>query len=377
MRTSSVASVLFLAIVVSLAAPMATAQGPAGGTLRWRGSVSRDEVLAVRRDEVRRQEQDDRDDHAEFSAPLPEGECTVFARNLRGHALVSVDEQPNRYNDWTVTVMIHNPRTSPADVEFELLWLRPRPAGGGYFDDGRAAYGQDKAPPRPPPVATRASGPVVGPSGRPIDVFSWHGRVDGADYVMLRGDQVSYEHLSAAPIQSQAFRVTAPLPDRAVRLELVQIAGRGKVRLAEEPSAFNKWRATVLVDDKDDGGADDYEFELRWERPADVRLGAHGKRMETFAWAGRVDGEDVIVAKGNQSSIEHVAASEVTGARFAFSAPLPAREVAVSLKKIDGRGKVTLIEQPSSGNGYAAKVRIEDDKGGADDYKFELSWEQP
>ena len=40
-----------------------------------------------------------------------------------------------------------------------------------------------------------------------------------------------------------------------------------------------------------------------------------------------------------------------------------------------GRGKITVQQQPTARNNYTAIVRIEDSKGGADRYRFNLAWD--
>ncbi len=42
---------------------------------------------------------------------------------------------------------------------------------------------------------------------------------------------------------------------------------------------------------------------------------------------------------------------------------------------VDGRGRVTLAESPTSGNRYTARVRIQDTKGGDEGYTFKVEWE--
>jgi hypothetical protein len=57
-----------------------------------------------------------------------------------------------------------------------------------------------------------------------------------------------------------------------------------------------------------------------------------------------------------------------------FSDALPDSEVPVSVEKREGRGHVELIQTPDSGNDYTAIIKIEDTKGGSDDYDIELRW---
>jgi hypothetical protein len=91
----------------------------------------------------------------------------------------------------------------------------------------------------------------------------WRGRVDGSDYIELRGDQVNIRHVAAQPITEQSFDVTSPLPRQPVNVQLRRIQGRGRVELAQQPSPSNGYTAVVYIAD-DDGGSDIYEFQLIW-----------------------------------------------------------------------------------------------------------------
>ena len=48
----------------------------------------------------------------------------------------------------------------------------------------------------------------------------------------------------------------------------------------------------------------------------------------------------------------------------------------VKLEDVDGRGSVRLLEWPNAGNQYTAKIRIQDEKAGAANYKFKLVWKR-
>jgi hypothetical protein len=93
-----------------------------------------------------------------------------------------------------------------------------------------------------------------------------------------------------------------------------------------------------------------------------------------FVWRGLVDGSDRIILRGNQVSVEHIDAQPVRDATYDLSSPLPRRGAEVTLRVIRGRGRVVIVEQPSSRNRYSAVVLIEDPKGGTDTYEFYLAW---
>lgn len=106
-----------------------------------------------------------------------------------------------------------------------------------------------------------------------------------------------------------------------------------------------------------------------------AQWGFGGDDVETFRWRGRVDGVDDIVIRGSDVRIEHVSAQPIQRQEHRFSAPLPPAEVELHLEKIEGRGDVRILEQPTRRNDYTAVVRVDDQAHGGDaDYEFELSW---
>jgi hypothetical protein len=53
---------------------------------------------------------------------------------------------------------------------------------------------------------------------------------------------------------------------------------------------------------------------------------------------------------------------------------LPKRPAEVFVKKIDGRGNVSVIQQPNRLNDYMAIIQVSDPKEGEDKYKLEITW---
>lgn len=205
------------------------------------------------------------------------------------------------------------------------------------------------------------------------EYFWWKGRVDGSDYLIVQGKSVRVRHLDKLPIQNQDFRFSSPLPATEVPLALNTIRARGMVRLAQEPDRSNDFTAMILIDDSDQKGSYEYELELTWERP---RRGRFEERAFSgvFRWKGRVDIAVTIEIQGRSSHYQDEGGRPTVQEVAHFTAPLPQREVPLSLHKLRGRGDLTLVQQPESSNGYTAIVRIEDPKGGSDTYEFELGW---
>jgi hypothetical protein len=232
--------------------------------------------------------------------------------------------------------------------------------------------------------------------------FQWRGQVDGIDEILIRGGAVRVRHLEAKPIQRQDYRFTAPLPEWDTDLELHKIEGRGDVRLIEEPSSRNDYTAVVRIDDSDKMGDSYYEFELTWDErdswgdwgdrddhdrwddadeddddedeDADVWSWDGDWDGGAFRWEGRVDIGAEIRIHGGEYEVEDAGGQGTQEYRSRFTSDLPEAELPVSLRQLDGRGSIELIQTPNVENGFAAVVRIEDSKSGADTYAFELTW---
>jgi hypothetical protein len=117
-------------------------------------------------------------------------------------------------------------------------------------------------------------------------------------------------------------------------------------------------------------------------RPAQpgIAVGGRDRPLPTeprgrFWWRGVVDGSDKIRLMGDQVFIEHIEAQPVRDDSYDLSSPLPRSGTPVTLRKIKGRGRVEIVEQPSSRNRFSVVVLLEDSKGGSDTYEFELVWD--
>jgi hypothetical protein len=214
-------------------------------------------------------------------------------------------------------------------------------------------------------------------SDQGIASFRWEGEVDGTSFIRIRGREVRSQSQSGLPVQNQQFDFTDPLPNAPVQLVLAEVEGRGRVYLIQQPRPENNYTAVVRIDDSK-GGKSPYSFVLRWyDVTRRDRDGSSDDRSEEVSWSGRVDGETIIRFVGNQVRYENLNGRGVSRDRYRFSSPLPSRSVSVSLVGTEGRGELTLVEQPSRDNNHSAAVRIRDDKGGGGTYAFTLTWNEP
>ena len=112
--------------------------------------------------------------------------------------------------------------------------------------------------------------------------------------------------------------------------------------------------------------------ELERRAPPVARQGA--RTIGRLRWRGRVDNEVTVSVQGSAVTVHTIAGLAASNSSFEFTSPLPQHELNVEVRKLKGRGTVEVIQHPSRLNGYTAVVRIRDDKGGQDNYEFELVW---
>ncbi len=85
-----------------------------------------------------------------------------------------------------------------------------------------------------------------------------------------------------------------------------------------------------------------------------------------------VDGAADVEVRGENAVIRTLSGRPAQFRRFECSAIMPPNPRDFRFSGVDGRGRQTLIRDPR--NGGAAVVRIEDAKGGAEGYTFDLTW---
>jgi len=91
----------------------------------------------------------------------------------------------------------------------------------------------------------------------------------------------------------------------------------------------------------------------------------------------RVDDEVVVHIRGSRLGFETVRGRDARDEGSECSQAMPTGSALDNFRfrGVDGRGRVTLAESPTSGNRYTARVRIQDTKGGDEGYTFKVEWE--
>lgn len=115
-----------------------------------------------------------------------------------------------------------------------------------------------------------------------------------------------------------------------------------------------------------------------WTAVSPKRTDDYDERRDQGYCVVRVKVDNVVIVhiRGNRIGFETVAGRQAFDQGTECSQPMPAGGALADFrfKGVDGRGRVELMEQPSSGNQYTAKVRIEDPKSGDEGYTFKVEW---
>lgn len=97
---------------------------------------------------------------------------------------------------------------------------------------------------------------------------------------------------------------------------------------------------------------------------------------EVFRWQGTVDKEVRIQLQGGRSYIQPIGNHEVrNGNGQMLSNGLPHQDGILRVERVEGRGDIDVIQQPTASNGYQATLRVRDPSSGASNYRIVAVWQ--
>lgn len=247
-----------------------------------------------------------------------------------------------------------------------------------------------------------AVAPAAHADGRTL--FVWSGTVDREAIIVMRGAYLETRGDGFDFDRQPRFRVTDALPRVSGVVRVERENGRGDVDVIEQPTPSNGFTARVRVRDRQ-SGADRYRLIVRWESARDGRdddrygrddrsdgdrrddrdfRGGSGRREDgdygrlgagALRWSGKVDDVAEIQIQGRRVSFFSRSGRRLDDVRFDLrGAGLPAASVPLDLRRFAGRGNVFIAEYPRVWNNWTAVIRIDDSRGGADGYEFDLRW---
>jgi len=232
--------------------------------------------------------------------------------------------------------------------------------------------------------------------------LSWQGEVNGRTILRIHDDKVEAINRRGDVVSQLNYRFSSPLPTHRELVQVSVLHGQGDVRITQQPREDNGYVLTVSIMPQ---GANHQRFalEFAWEsqrdrfndrssgdpysgprdrEPGDSRYRRADNRLETsvtpgggtVVWNGRVDQAATIEFRGRQMEARSMRGNPVESAHATFSAAIPADGSQVRLQDVRGPGRVEIVQQPSSQNGYVAAVRVDDPGRGGGDYSFTLVW---
>lgn len=249
------------ALAVSLLAVRATHAAPViDRTLfTWSGRVDREVYITMRGRDVRTSGIDARlPNRTRVDEALPRGRGDVLVRLADGRGNVDIIEQPSARNGFSTTIRIRDPRGGADNYRVIAYW-----SGDDRFDD-RGRNGRDGWEDRDD---DRRSNGGWGPGGRRDDdrgLLRWSGRVDDVVEIRISGRRVDAITRSGDRVTNVNANIRGDgLPARGVTVGIDRHAGRGSIRVVQQPSAWNGYTAVIRIDDPS-GGASFYDFSAFW-----------------------------------------------------------------------------------------------------------------
>jgi hypothetical protein len=243
-------------------------------------------------------------------------------------------------------------------------------------------------------------------------LFEWSGRVDREVQIVMRGSNVSTNRIGQTEPGRPRIREMSALPRQNGQVDVRLLAGRGSVDVIQQPSAQNGYTTIVRIVDPR-SGSDSYRLAAYWQSYSNGDVGRNrgrgrgqdrgngdrgdinrdqnrgrdnggynngqsGQRGNQYMlhWSGNVDGELEVRIQNGRIDYRTLNGSQPTSIR-ADRANLnaPRTNASVGIVQNQGRGTVTVTQQPASWNGYTTVIRVRDPQGGYGFYDFDLMWQ--
>jgi hypothetical protein len=231
-------------------------------------------------------------------------------------------------------------------------------------------------------LAMSASG-VAAQSSRPL--FEWNGRVDREVQLTMRGRDVWTRSFGQQDGRLPGPDISAALPrdEGIVRVRLE--SGQGEVRVIQQPSAENDYTAIVRVRDLSNSGEMN-RITATWLPYASsggevvtredyaVPRGRYPGEQLALHWTGRVDDGLEIRMRGDRVSYRTLSGEgprEIDANVLNYGIPMD--DLNVRVHQLNGRGTVTVVQQPDEENNYTAIIRIYDPQPRFGFYDFDLT----
>jgi len=175
----------------------------------------------------------------------------------------------------------------------------------------------------------------------------------------------------------------SPLPRRDGTVRVEKLSGRGTIDVVQQPSRSNNYTAIVEVKDAD-GGPDMYRFTAYFTPSTAVSggevigsgTGVLNRGDVVLKWQGNVDRDLLITVRRNRIRYSTLAGAPPKGVQANLAATgLPEQDAQLTLSQREGRGTVTVTQQPTASNNYTAIIRVRDSRRGYGYFDFDILWQ--
>jgi hypothetical protein len=220
-------------------------------------------------------------------------------------------------------------------------------------------------------------------------LFEWNGRVDREVRIAMRGREAWTEGAGRNNNSRGRAEIISGLPrtDGEVRVRVED--GRGDVDVVQQPSPRNDYTAIVRIRDRSNG-ADVYRVRGYWwnEERGDWNNGRDRDNdrwdpddrrarsaFHALRWSGRVDDGLEIRIQGDRIASHTTSGKGTRDVRAdLLQRGLPRTDGELRVEMREGRGRVEVVQQPSSWNNYTALIRVYDPRSGYGSYDFDVVW---
>ena len=210
-------------------------------------------------------------------------------------------------------------------------------------------------------------------------LFTWSGRVDQEIQLTMTGRNITVSNVGPAEPGQRSANVLMSMPREAGLVTVQTREGRGSVDVIQQPTPANGFTTIVRIRDPQ-GGVGDYRIEGYWQASAggevigrDRAYGRVGDGRTVLQWSGDVDDQIQIRLRGSSITYRVQSGKDAHGIEASFNG-IPEGATHLMVANAQGRGSITVVQQPTAENGYTAAVRLTDPQSGFGHYSFDLIW---